>query len=118
MVVPPQGLSAVSGVCAEARPNTLGQSQSAMNLSRLSPKTEPKKRRAPAPPPSSAPTLTETQMQTQCGPVVEVQVRAHTLLIHSHTHTGNWFLSAYILSSLHPYSLWKEARHPRPFLFI
>ncbi|XP_060727188.1 protein cordon-bleu isoform X4 [Tachysurus vachellii] len=72
------GLSAVSGVCAEARPNTLGQSQSAMNLSRLSPKTEPKKRRAPAPPPSLTPTLTETQMQTQCSPAVEVQTKPNS----------------------------------------
>ncbi|XP_066538475.1 protein cordon-bleu isoform X6 [Hoplias malabaricus] len=45
------GLSVVGGPCVEVRPNTLGQSQSAMNLSRLSPKAEPKKRRAPAPPP-------------------------------------------------------------------
>ncbi|KAF4087595.1 hypothetical protein AMELA_G00072300 [Ameiurus melas] len=67
------GLSAVSGVCAEARPNTLGQSQSAMNLSRLSPKTEPKKRRAPAPPPPSAQTLPQTQ--TQCGPPPVAQTK-------------------------------------------
>ncbi|XP_007232090.3 protein cordon-bleu isoform X3 [Astyanax mexicanus] len=52
------GLSVVVGPCVEVRPNTLGQSQSAMNLSRLSPKFEPKKRRAPAPPPPSAHTHT------------------------------------------------------------
>lgn len=84
MFVLPQGLSAVSGVYVEARPNTLGQSQSAMNLSRLSPKTEPKKRRAPAPPRPSAQTLTQTQ--TQCASALVVQVRAHAL--HTHTHTS------------------------------
>ncbi|XP_072536283.1 protein cordon-bleu isoform X3 [Salminus brasiliensis] len=52
------GMSVVGGPCVEVRPNTLGQSQSAMNLSRLSPKIEPKKRRAPAPPPPSAHTHT------------------------------------------------------------
>ncbi|XP_017321973.1 protein cordon-bleu isoform X4 [Ictalurus punctatus] len=67
------GLSAVSGVYVEARPNTLGQSQSAMNLSRLSPKTEPKKRRAPAPPRPSAQTLTQTQ--TQCASALVVQTK-------------------------------------------
>ncbi|KAJ8415690.1 hypothetical protein AAFF_G00402470 [Aldrovandia affinis] len=34
----------------EVRPSTLGQSQSAMNISRMSPKVELKKRRAPPPP--------------------------------------------------------------------
>ncbi|XP_072536291.1 protein cordon-bleu isoform X10 [Salminus brasiliensis] len=53
-----KGMSVVGGPCVEVRPNTLGQSQSAMNLSRLSPKIEPKKRRAPAPPPPSAHTHT------------------------------------------------------------
>ncbi|XP_030013443.1 protein cordon-bleu isoform X3 [Sphaeramia orbicularis] len=44
-------LSTASGVpSVEERPNTLGQSQSAMNISRMSPKAETKKRRAPAPP--------------------------------------------------------------------
>ncbi|XP_051576069.1 protein cordon-bleu isoform X3 [Myxocyprinus asiaticus] len=46
----------VSGPCVETRPSTLGQSQSVMNISRMSPKVELKKRRAPAPPP--APTQT------------------------------------------------------------
>ncbi|XP_053096693.1 protein cordon-bleu isoform X4 [Pangasianodon hypophthalmus] len=67
------GLSAVSGVCVEARPNTLGQSQSAMNLSRLSPKMEPKKRRAPAPPHPSAPTLMQTQTQSSPAPVAQTK---------------------------------------------
>lgn len=67
------GLSAVSGVCVEARPNTLGQSQSAMNLSRLSPKSEPKKRRAPAPPRLLGPALTETQ--TLCNPAPVPQTK-------------------------------------------
>ncbi|KAF5903995.1 protein cordon-bleu isoform X4, partial [Clarias magur] len=68
-----KGLSSVSSVCVEARPNTLGQSQSAMNLSRLSPKTEPKKRRAPAPPRPSAPELMETQ--TRCSLTPEAQTK-------------------------------------------
>ncbi|MCJ8728368.1 hypothetical protein PDJAM_G00003710 [Pangasius djambal] len=65
-----KGLSAVSGVCVEARPSTLGQSQSAMNLSRLSPKMEPKKRRAPAPP---HPTLMQTQTQSSPAPVAQTK---------------------------------------------
>ncbi|XP_058242529.1 protein cordon-bleu isoform X5 [Hemibagrus wyckioides] len=69
------GLSPVTGVCVEARPNTLGQSQSAMNLSRLSPKTEPKKRRAPAPPHPLAPMLMDTQMQLQCRPAPVAQTK-------------------------------------------
>ncbi|XP_026150225.1 protein cordon-bleu isoform X6 [Mastacembelus armatus] len=45
------GLSTVSGVHGvEVRPRTLGQSQSVMNIPRMSPKAEAKKRRAPAPP--------------------------------------------------------------------
>ncbi|KAM9513576.1 protein cordon-bleu-like isoform 3-T10 [Salvelinus alpinus] len=48
------GLSTVSIVpCVDARPSTLGQSQSAMNISRMSPRIEIKKRRAP---PTPAPT--------------------------------------------------------------
>ncbi|XP_041758721.1 protein cordon-bleu isoform X3 [Coregonus clupeaformis] len=48
------GLSTVSIVpCVEARPSTLGQSQSVMNISRMSPRIEPKKRQAP---PAPAPT--------------------------------------------------------------
>uniref|UniRef100_A0A8C7CRM6 Cordon-bleu WH2 repeat protein n=2 Tax=Oncorhynchus kisutch TaxID=8019 RepID=A0A8C7CRM6_ONCKI len=45
------GLSTVSIVpCVEARPSTLGQSQSVMNISRMSPRIELKKRRAPPAP--------------------------------------------------------------------
>lgn len=97
MFVLPQGLSAVSGVYVEARPNTLGQSQSAMNLSRLSPKTEPKKRRAPAPPRPSAQTLTQTQ--TQCASALVVQVRAHAL--HTHTHTPQRKINSHTYTSIY-----------------
>ncbi|XP_071395958.1 protein cordon-bleu [Centroberyx affinis] len=52
------GLSTVSMVpCVEARPSTLGQSQSVMNIARMSPKTESKKRRAPVPPGAPTPSL-------------------------------------------------------------
>uniref|UniRef100_A0A4W5PRW9 Cordon-bleu WH2 repeat protein n=1 Tax=Hucho hucho TaxID=62062 RepID=A0A4W5PRW9_9TELE len=45
------GLSTVSIVpCVEARPSTLGQSQSVMNISRMSPRIDLKKRRAPLAP--------------------------------------------------------------------
>ncbi|XP_038850430.1 protein cordon-bleu-like isoform X3 [Salvelinus namaycush] len=48
------GLSTVSIVpCVDTRPSTLGQSQSAMNISKMSPRIEIKKRRAP---PTPAPT--------------------------------------------------------------
>nr|XP_029535335.1 protein cordon-bleu-like isoform X1 [Oncorhynchus nerka] len=47
------GLSTVSIVpCVDARPSTLGQSQSVMNISRMSPRIEIKKRRAPPAPTS------------------------------------------------------------------
>uniref|UniRef100_A0A4W5P1E7 Cordon-bleu WH2 repeat protein n=1 Tax=Hucho hucho TaxID=62062 RepID=A0A4W5P1E7_9TELE len=46
-----KGLSTVSIVpCVDARPSTLGQSQSVMNISRMSPRIELKKRRAPPTP--------------------------------------------------------------------
>nr|XP_046158454.1 protein cordon-bleu-like isoform X6 [Oncorhynchus gorbuscha] len=46
-----KGLSTVSIVpCVDARPSTLGQSQSVMNISRMSPRIEIKKRRAPTAP--------------------------------------------------------------------
>ncbi|XP_038850429.1 protein cordon-bleu-like isoform X2 [Salvelinus namaycush] len=49
-----KGLSTVSIVpCVDTRPSTLGQSQSAMNISKMSPRIEIKKRRAP---PTPAPT--------------------------------------------------------------
>ncbi|XP_056330950.1 protein cordon-bleu isoform X2 [Danio aesculapii] len=55
------GMSVVaSGPCVEARPSTLGQSQSVMNISKMSPKVELKKRRAPAPPPAPTQTLPPT----------------------------------------------------------
>ncbi|XP_077063762.1 protein cordon-bleu isoform X2 [Siphateles boraxobius] len=52
------GMSVVGcGPCVETRPSTLGQSQSVMNISKMSPKVELKKRRAPAPPSASSQTL-------------------------------------------------------------
>nr|XP_055065453.1 protein cordon-bleu isoform X3 [Misgurnus anguillicaudatus]XP_055065455.1 protein cordon-bleu isoform X3 [Misgurnus anguillicaudatus]XP_055065456.1 protein cordon-bleu isoform X3 [Misgurnus anguillicaudatus]XP_055065457.1 protein cordon-bleu isoform X3 [Misgurnus anguillicaudatus]XP_055065458.1 protein cordon-bleu isoform X3 [Misgurnus anguillicaudatus] len=62
------GVSSVaSGPCIETRPSTLGQSQSAMNISRMSPKVELKKRQAPAPPP--APTqMTTSQLKKRKAP--------------------------------------------------
>ncbi|KAM8869995.1 protein cordon-bleu isoform 3-T6 [Spinachia spinachia] len=51
------GLSTASGVLSvEDRPSTLGQSQSVMNIPRMSPKAETKKRRAPALPGATTPT--------------------------------------------------------------
>ncbi|KAL3060555.1 hypothetical protein OYC64_014996 [Pagothenia borchgrevinki] len=51
-------LSTASGVIsAEGRPRTLGQSQSVMNILRLSPKSEAKKRRAPALPGAPTPSM-------------------------------------------------------------
>lgn len=63
-----KGVSSVaSGPCIETRPSTLGQSQSAMNISRMSPKVELKKRQAPAPPP--APTqMTTSQLKKRKAP--------------------------------------------------
>ncbi|KAJ8290800.1 hypothetical protein GJAV_G00017720 [Gymnothorax javanicus] len=49
--------AASSRMYIEARPSTLGQSHSAVNLPRMSPKVEVKKRQAP-PPPRVPPTLT------------------------------------------------------------
>ncbi|KAM6936110.1 protein cordon-bleu isoform 2-T3 [Lycodopsis pacificus] len=52
------GLSTASGVpSVEDRPSTLGQSQSVMNLPRMSPKAEARKRRAPALPGAPTPTM-------------------------------------------------------------
>ncbi|XP_037309541.2 protein cordon-bleu isoform X2 [Pungitius pungitius] len=54
---PSNGLSTASGaVNVEDRPSTLGQSQSVMNIPRMSPKAETKKRRAPALPGATTPT--------------------------------------------------------------
>ncbi|XP_051999723.1 protein cordon-bleu isoform X2 [Xyrauchen texanus] len=50
-------MSMVSGPCVETRPSTLGQSQSVMNISKMSPKVELKKRRAPVPPPAPMQTV-------------------------------------------------------------
>ncbi|KAK7147834.1 hypothetical protein R3I94_010383 [Phoxinus phoxinus] len=53
-----KGMSVVGcGPCVETRPSTLGQSQSVMNISKMSPKVELKKRRAPGPPSASTQTL-------------------------------------------------------------
>uniref|UniRef100_A0A672Q152 Cordon-bleu ubiquitin-like domain-containing protein n=1 Tax=Sinocyclocheilus grahami TaxID=75366 RepID=A0A672Q152_SINGR len=57
-----KGMSVVaSGPCVETRPSTLGQSQSVMNISKMSPKVELKKQRAPSPP--TAPTQTLPHLQ-------------------------------------------------------
>lgn len=54
----PQGLSTVSGFSsAEQRPTTIGQSQSVINIHRMSPTAETKKRRAPAPPGAPTPSM-------------------------------------------------------------
>ncbi|XP_062394174.1 protein cordon-bleu isoform X2 [Sardina pilchardus] len=59
---------ALSGVSTslEARPSTLGQSQSVMNISKMSPKVELKKRRAPAPPPTTAHNYGSLGMHAGC----------------------------------------------------
>ncbi|CAK6954382.1 protein cordon-bleu isoform X1 [Scomber scombrus] len=69
--------SSVSGVpCVEDRPSTLGQSQSAMNISRMSPKFDSKKRRAPVPPGAPTPTMGHTSFETyQMGLGSESQQR-------------------------------------------
>ncbi|XP_061572385.1 protein cordon-bleu isoform X3 [Cololabis saira] len=52
------GLSTVSGFsCVEHRPTTIGQSQSVIDIHRISPKAEAKKRRAPAPPGVPTPSM-------------------------------------------------------------
>ncbi|XP_076136264.1 protein cordon-bleu [Alosa pseudoharengus] len=59
---------ALSGVSTslEARPSTLGQSQSVMNISKMSPKVELKKRRAPAPPPTTHQSYGSLGMHAGC----------------------------------------------------
>ncbi|KAM9352763.1 protein cordon-bleu [Symphorus nematophorus] len=58
------GHASVSGVPSiEDRPNTLGQSQSVMNIPRTSPKAEAKKRRAPALPGVPTPTVEHTSFE-------------------------------------------------------
>ncbi|XP_040900049.1 protein cordon-bleu isoform X2 [Toxotes jaculatrix] len=71
------GLSTVSIVpSVEDRPSTLGQSQSVMNMPRMSPKAETKKRRAPAPPEAPTPIMGHTSFEGyQMGPGSESQQR-------------------------------------------
>ncbi|KAG8010229.1 Protein cordon-bleu [Nibea albiflora] len=58
-----KGASTVSGISIEDRPSTLGQSQSVMNIPRMSPKAETKKRRAPALPGASTPSMGYTSFE-------------------------------------------------------
>lgn len=59
-----QGLSTTLGVSStDDWPSTLGQSQSVMNIPRLSPKGETKKRRAPALPGAPTPTMGHTSFK-------------------------------------------------------
>ncbi|XP_071324489.1 protein cordon-bleu isoform X3 [Trachinotus anak] len=71
------GLSTVSRVpSVEDRPSTLGQSQSVMNMSRMSPKSDTKKRRAPAPPEAPTPIMGHTSYESyQMGLGSESQQR-------------------------------------------
>ncbi|XP_051262796.1 protein cordon-bleu isoform X3 [Dicentrarchus labrax] len=70
------GSSTVSGISSiEDRPSTLGQSQSAMNISRMSPKSENKKRRAPALPEAPTPSMGHTFDGYQMGLGSESQQR-------------------------------------------
>ncbi|XP_030638112.1 protein cordon-bleu isoform X1 [Chanos chanos] len=64
-----KGMSTLGSVSyVEARPSTLGQSQSVVNISRMSPKVDLKKRRAPAPP-APPPGLTQsTTLALQSNP--------------------------------------------------
>uniref|UniRef100_A0A8P4GGI6 Cordon-bleu WH2 repeat protein n=1 Tax=Dicentrarchus labrax TaxID=13489 RepID=A0A8P4GGI6_DICLA len=71
-----KGSSTVSGISSiEDRPSTLGQSQSAMNISRMSPKSENKKRRAPALPEAPTPSMGHTFDGYQMGLGSESQQR-------------------------------------------
>ncbi|XP_059423326.1 protein cordon-bleu isoform X5 [Carassius carassius] len=63
-----KGMSVASGPCVETRPSTLGQSQSVMNISKMSPKVELKKRRAPAPPTAPTQTLPLTSQISLSSP--------------------------------------------------
>ncbi|XP_074510347.1 protein cordon-bleu isoform X3 [Sebastes fasciatus] len=57
-------LSTASGVASvEDRPSTLGQSQSVMNIPRMSPKAEAKKRRAPVQPGAPTPSMGHTSFE-------------------------------------------------------
>ncbi|XP_051812955.1 protein cordon-bleu isoform X3 [Acanthochromis polyacanthus] len=70
-------LSTVSGLHSlEDRPGTLGQSQSVMNITRMSPKADTKKRRAPAPPGAPTPSMGHTSLESyQMGLGSESQQR-------------------------------------------
>ncbi|CAJ1061760.1 protein cordon-bleu isoform X6 [Xyrichtys novacula] len=69
------GLSTVSRVI-EDQPSTLGQSQSVMNITRMSPKADSKKRRAPALPGAPTPTMSHTYYEShQMGLGSESQLR-------------------------------------------
>ncbi|XP_023133339.2 protein cordon-bleu isoform X3 [Amphiprion ocellaris] len=70
-------LSTVSGLHSlEDRPGTLGQSQSVMNITRMSPKADAKKRRAPAPPGAPTPSMGHTSFESyQMGLGSESQQR-------------------------------------------
>ncbi|XP_069549277.1 protein cordon-bleu isoform X2 [Brachyistius frenatus] len=72
-----KGLSTVSGVpSVEDRPSTLGQSQSVMNILRMSPKADTKKRRAPVPPGAPTPSMGHTSFESyQMGLGSESQQR-------------------------------------------
>ncbi|KAM6968163.1 protein cordon-bleu [Aplochiton taeniatus] len=63
-----KGLSSAIVPCVGDRPSTLGQSQSVMNISRMSPKAEPKKRRAPGPPQATPTTGYHSQEAYQVTP--------------------------------------------------
>uniref|UniRef100_A0A8C6UX38 Cordon-bleu WH2 repeat protein n=1 Tax=Neogobius melanostomus TaxID=47308 RepID=A0A8C6UX38_9GOBI len=60
----------------DERPHTIGQSQSAINIARMSPKAETKKRRAPAPPGVPTPSIEHSGFETnQMGLGSESQQR-------------------------------------------
>uniref|UniRef100_UPI0037E7F1B7 protein cordon-bleu n=1 Tax=Semicossyphus pulcher TaxID=241346 RepID=UPI0037E7F1B7 len=71
------GPSTVSGLPnVEDRPSTLGQSQSVMNIPRMSPRADTKKRRAPALPGAPTPTMEHTSFESyQMGLGSESQQR-------------------------------------------
>ncbi|XP_041842962.1 protein cordon-bleu isoform X3 [Melanotaenia boesemani] len=71
------GLSTVSGIhSTEVQPGTLGQSQSVVNIPRMSSKNETKKRRAPAPPGALTPSTGHTSFEiSQVGLGSESQQR-------------------------------------------
>uniref|UniRef100_A0A673HH88 Protein cordon-bleu-like n=1 Tax=Sinocyclocheilus rhinocerous TaxID=307959 RepID=A0A673HH88_9TELE len=71
-----KGMSVVaSGPCVETHPSTLGQSQSVMNISKMSPKVELKKRRAPSPPTAPTQTLPLTSQINLSSPSSHNQLK-------------------------------------------